>query len=85
MKPACMTDHEYALWAEANERISATSNRAVRPCGDCPAAHALAERAAGRCDGVPGMRVRKPITPALLRRRVQWAEAQARRRAKVAA
>jgi hypothetical protein len=53
VKPACMTDPEYALWSEVND---AMTERVSSPCMDCPVAFARAMRAEGCCDGEPGRR-----------------------------
>jgi hypothetical protein len=85
VKPLCMDDTEYDLWQAANRSITAASVRATRPCSDCPLAFYEEMRAAGTCDGVPGMRVRREPDAYRLHLRRLWAEAQARRRARLAA
>lgn len=54
MAPACMTDTEYAAWAEKNEAIPKPDWRASSPCIDCPHWFAREQRALGTCDGMPG-------------------------------
>ena len=85
MKPACMDDAEYALWEAGNQMLTSASERAGRPCRDCPASFALEMRALSRCDGEPGtgMRMIEPSRQEHLR--ALWRAAAARRRARVAA
>lgn len=47
-RPRCMSDEEYASWAEKN------ATRVKRPCADCPLGYAADMRAQGRCNGTPG-------------------------------
>ena len=71
MKPACMSDADYALWLKAELAYRSFGNRARRarepgsPCQDCNAAFAAEMRRQGTCDGLypgepgysePGMR-----------------------------
>lgn len=51
-RPRCMSDEEYASWAEKNAPM--TSGKAARPCADCPLGYAADMRAVGRCNGTPG-------------------------------
>ena len=47
-----MTADELAAWSEANERLR---NPVKSACLDCPMAFALEMRAAGCCNGEPGV------------------------------
>jgi hypothetical protein len=57
-----------------------------RPCKDCPASFAAAQRAIGACDGEPGVQPRtRPAGMAYPEwRRLQWREYQRRKRQRVA-
>jgi hypothetical protein len=47
-----MTAAEFREWQALNEL--AGSERAARPCADCPAAWQAEREAEGRCNGWPG-------------------------------
>lgn len=50
--PLCMEEDEWADWQRYNPKIAST-DRAERPCADCPVEYAAEMRIAGRCNGVP--------------------------------
>lgn len=88
MRPACITDEEYAAWRAANDSISAPDMRASSPCADCTVVFATVMAAIGKCDGFPGRDGRhKPISadPKRERLRARWREAASRARRKAAA
>jgi hypothetical protein len=61
VKPACMTDDEYAIWQAANLAVRGM-DKAESPCRDClPLFHADMTDG-GMCDGIPGRR-RRDETP----------------------
>ena len=60
MKPACMSPEEHAAWSDANERL--WMGKALTPCSDCVMSFALEQRAAGTCDGEPGVQPPPPLT-----------------------
>ena len=71
----CMTPDEWSLWQDANGLLK-PHQRARRPCSDCPASFAVANRAAGTCDGHPyGV---LPAGDRAERRREQWRAYRAR-------
>jgi hypothetical protein len=96
VKPACMTDPEYALWSEANTTLT---SKAPTPCFDCPVSFSLAMKAVGRCDFKPGVIRNRPRLSdrvvayrgrgsryaseedRIAARRQQWREYDARRKA----
>lgn len=53
-EPACMEPDELADWRAFN-RTAGPTNRAQRPCDDCPMSFALEMFAARRCNGVPAL------------------------------
>jgi hypothetical protein len=53
MKPACMTDDEFALWAAGNEKLLLMF-KASSPCRDCTPLFHADMLDGGMCDGVPG-------------------------------
>jgi hypothetical protein len=65
VKPDCMTPDELAGWEAANRLLY---QPAQSPCQDCVPAFAVAMRAVGRCNGVPGEPVRLPSRVTLGRR-----------------
>jgi len=82
MKPACMTDDEWADW---NEPILGR-RPGGHPCFDCPLDFHREQRAAGTCDGFPrhdgGRRPTYQPEEATARRRQSWRESNARIRAR---
>lgn len=97
MKPACMTDEEWATWnrpfvvyQEADgERLNIMRPPRGYPCFDCPREFAAEQKAQGTCDGTPNpagrRRLAYPAEVAVARRRQQWREYHRRRRAAGAA
>ena len=80
MKPACMTDAEYAGWTAANDTLRVTKQDAPRPCTDCTVAFYLAQHRAGTCDGFPMAREARSADRAWTernrrRQRLAWAGA----------
>lgn len=77
----CMTPDEWALWQDANGLLK-PHQRARRPCSDCPASFAVANRAAGTCDGHPyGMPTSQPKPLPVPRPVLSWEAKVERRRA----
>ena len=76
MKPACMTDREYADWSAINDGLKVVRQDAPRPCSDCTIAFYLAQHRAGTCDGFPMARVDvtqdRTTEATRARRRVAW-------------
>lgn len=50
---ACMEPAEWVEWVALNPALTRLSDRAERPCADCPASYAAEMRAVGRCNGYP--------------------------------
>jgi hypothetical protein len=51
----CLTLDELRLWRLADRRIAGQHGRSYSPCEDCTLEYAAEQRAAGKCNGTPGV------------------------------